>query len=103
MLSLTSKLFPYPSMAKEKIITHSIYILLMIILNVINHNIAFAQQSTSIKLKDLAGSSGIDFIHYAPRPRWCEIGPTVVGAATNEGLNLVFEQEKEYWKSNGRQ
>ena len=43
----------------------------------------------------MASSSGIDFIHYAPRPRWCEIGPTVVGTATNEGLNLVFEQEKE--------
>ena len=102
MFSLTSKLFLYSTMTKEKIITHCIYALLIIILIIINHNIAFAQQNTSIKLKDLAGSSGIDFIHHAPRPRWCEIGPTVVGTATNEGLSLVFEQEKEYWKSNGR-
>ena len=102
MLSLTSKLFPYSAMAKEKTIAHYVYFLFITISSVINNNIAFAQQNTSIKLKDLASSSGIDFIHYAPRPRWCEIGPTVVGAATNEGLNLVFEQEKEYWKSNGR-
>ena len=102
MFSLTSKLFLYSTMTKEKIITHCIYALLMIILIIINHNIAFAQQNTSIKLKDLAGSSGIDFIHHAPRPRWCEIGPTVVGTATNEGLSLVFEQENEYSKSNGR-
>ena len=102
MFSLTSKLFLYSTMTKEKIITHCIYALLIIILIIINHNIAFAQQNTSIKLKDLASSSGIDFIHHAPRPRWCEIGPTVVGTATNEGLSLVFEQEKEYWKSNGR-
>ena len=49
-----------------------------------------------IFLKDKTNESGIDFIHYAPRPRWCEIGPTVVGAATNEGLNLVFNEEKEF-------
>ena len=102
MFSLNSKLFTYSIRAKEKMTTHYIYLLLIIILNVINHNIVFAQQSTSIKLKDLSSFSGIDFIHHAPRPRWCEIGPTVIGASTNEGLNLVFEQEKEYWKSNGR-
>lgn len=102
ILSLTSKLFIYETMTKERKITHFIYIVFIIIFNVINHSISFAQHNTSIKLIDLASSSGIDFIHYAPRPRWCEIGPTVVGAATNEGLNLVFEQEKEYWKSNGR-
>ena len=55
-----------------------------------------------IYLEDRTDHSGIDFIHYAPRPRWCEIGPSVVGAATNEGLNLVFEEEKEYWRSNNR-
>ena len=55
-----------------------------------------------IFLKDKTNESGIDFIHYAPRPRWCEIGPSVVGAATNEGLNLVFNEEKEFWKSNNR-
>ena len=50
----------------------------------------------AIFLKDKSQTSGIDFVHYAPRPRWCEIGPYVVGAATNEGLSLVFEEEKEY-------
>ena len=89
-------------MARAKINIYLMYPLLIFILGVINQNIAFAQEKSSIRLKDLASSSGIDFIHYAPRPRWCEIGPTVVGAATNEGLSLVFEQEKEYWKSNGR-
>ena len=74
----------------------------MFVLGTTFHNIVFAQDKPSIRLKDMASYSGIDFIHYAPRPRWCEIGPTVVGAATNEGLSLVFEQEKEYWKSNGR-
>ena len=55
-----------------------------------------------IFLKDRSKNSGIDFIHYAPRPRWCEIGPSVVGAATNEGLSLVFDEEREFWKSNNR-
>ena len=61
-----------------------------------------AQTTSTISLKDRSVTAGINFVHYAPRPRWCEIGPTVVGSATNEGLSLVFEQEKEYWKSNGR-
>lgn len=60
------------------------------------------QVLSSILLVDKSDKAGIDFVHFAPRPRWCEIGPTVVGTATNEGLSLVFEQEKEYWKSNGR-
>ena len=55
-----------------------------------------------IYLKDKTDDSGIDFIHYAPRPRWCEIGPSVVGTATNEGLDLVFKEEREFWKSNNR-
>ena len=53
------------------------------------------QPKDKIYLEDKTEFSGIDFIHYAPRPRWCEIGPSVVGAATNEGLSLVFEEEKE--------
>ena len=57
---------------------------------------------TSILLKDKTQKSGIDFIHFAPRPRWCEIGPSVVGAATNESLNLIFKEKEEFWKSNGR-
>ncbi|SUZ80632.1 uncharacterized protein METZ01_LOCUS33486 [marine metagenome] len=61
-----------------------------------------AQATSTISLQDRSVAAGINFVHYAPRPRWCEIGPTVVGSATNEGLSLVFEQEKEYWKSNGR-
>ena len=102
IIVLTSKLFLYDLMAKTKINTYLIYTLLTFVLSTTFHNIVFAQDKPSIRLKDMAPYSGIDFIHYAPRPRWCEIGPTVVGAATNEGLSLVFEQEKEYWKSNGR-
>ena len=60
------------------------------------------QTASTISLQDRSVAAGINFVHYAPRPRWCEIGPTVVGSATNEGLSLVFEQEREYWKSNGR-
>ena len=60
------------------------------------------QAASTISLQDRSVAAGINFVHYAPRPRWCEIGPTVVGSATNEGLSLVFEQEREYWKSNGR-
>ena len=67
------------------------------------NNLIFPNQpKDKIYLEDKTEFSGIDFIHYAPRPRWCEIGPSVVGAATNEGLSLVFEEEKEYWKSNNR-
>ena len=66
-------------------------------------NIGLANEITNkIYLEDRTNDSGIDFIHYAPRPRWCEIGPSVVGTATNEGLSLVFEEEKEFWKSNNR-
>lgn len=61
-----------------------------------------AQQKSVIRFENSLEKSGIDFVHYAPRPRWCEIGPTVQGIATNEGLNLVFEEEREYWKSGGR-
>ena len=60
------------------------------------------QTVSTISLQDRSATAGIDFVHYAPRPRWCEIGPTVVGSATNEGLSLVFEEEKEYWKSGDR-
>ena len=67
------------------------------------NNFGFASDvQDKIYLEDRTNHSGIDFIHYAPRPRWCEIGPSVVGAATNEGLSLVFEEEKEYWRSNNR-
>ena len=58
--------------------------------------------NAQIRFEDGTLDSGIDFIHFAPRPRWCEIGPTVVGSATNEELSLVFDQEKEFWNSNGR-
>ena len=61
-----------------------------------------SQPISSIYLKDKSNNSGIDFLHFAPRPRWCEIGPTVVGTATNEELSLVFDEEGEFWKSNGR-
>ena len=82
----------------------SFNIVFIIILQIIlSWEICFANNSEEvIFLKDKSQTSGIDFVHYAPRPRWCEIGPSVVGAATNEGLSLVFEEEKEYWKSNNR-
>ena len=62
----------------------------------------FVEINAQIRFEDGTLDSGIDFIHFAPRPRWCEIGPTVVGSATNEELSLVFDQEKEFWNSNGR-
>ena len=58
--------------------------------------------STSIYFSNVQQQVGIDFVHYAPRPRWCEIGPTVQGAATNEGLKRVFLEEKEFWQSGNR-
>ena len=61
-----------------------------------------SQPSSLIYFKDNTKISGIDFVHFAPRPRWCEIGPSVLGTATNEELGLVFKEEKEFWKSNGR-
>ena len=73
-----------------------LYVLLSLDMCLVNNS------EEAIFLKDKSQTSGIDFVHYAPRPRWCEIGPSVVGAATNEGLSLVFEEEKEYWKSNNR-
>ncbi len=62
----------------------------------------YSQIKSSMLLVDNTFKSGIDFIHYAPRPRWCEIGPSVVGSATNEELNLIFNEEEEFWNSNGR-
>ena len=62
----------------------------------------YGQTNGTIYLEDNSLDSGIDFVHYAPRPRWCEIGPSVVGTATNEELSLVFQEEGELWKSNGR-
>ena len=78
-----------------------VVILYLIIILPTESNLA-AGMDNQIYLKDKTDDSGIDFIHYAPRPRWCEIGPSVVGAATNEGLDLVFEEEREFWKSNNR-
>ena len=72
-------------------IYHMSNIVFIIILQIIlSWDICFANNSEEvIFLKDKSQTSGIDFVHYAPRPRWCEIGPSVVGAATNEGLSLV--------------
>ena len=36
--------------------------------------IVFGSPSKGIQFEDKSNSSGIDFVHYAPRPRWCEIG-----------------------------
>ena len=57
---------------------------------------------TTMFFKDVTKEVGVDFVHYAPRPRWCEIGPTVRGVSTNEELLQVFHEEKEYWKSSSR-
>jgi hypothetical protein len=68
-----------------------------------NFNICVGGESReSIYLQDNSQNAGIDFVHFAPRPRWCEIGPSIVGTATNEELSLVFQEEEEFWKSNGR-
>ncbi len=56
----------------------------------------------SIRFEDRKSAAGIDFIHHAPRPRWCEVGPTVSGVATNESLQLLFQEGREFWKSRER-
>ena len=89
-------------MIENRIILHYIYTFFNLAILPLGITNIQAQTASTISLQDRSVSAGIDFVHYAPRPRWCEIGPTVVGTATNEGLSLVFEQEKEYWKSNGR-
>ena len=87
----------------EKLIGHMINFVLVILFIFSLKNIGLASEiPVKIYLEDRTDDSGIDFIHYAPRPRWCEIGPSVVGTATNEGLSLVFEKEKEFWRSNNR-
>ena len=68
-----------------------------------NFNICVGGESKeSIYLQDNSQNAGIDFVHFVPRPRWCEIGPSIVGTATNEELSLVFQDEGELWKSNDR-
>ena len=67
-----------------------------------NDDKGFKDAATVIYFENLIKKSGIEFVHYAIRPRWCEIGPTVRGTATNEELKLVFLEEKELWKSRGR-
>ena len=89
-------------MLKNRINSHYLYSFLLLTIMTLSDSNVIGQRLSSIFLVDKSKDAGIDFVHYAPRPRWCEIGPTVVGAATNEELSLVFEQEKEYWKSNGR-
>ena len=89
-------------MIEDRIILNYFYIFFSAAILSIGTNYIHGQTVSTISLQDRTIVAGIDFIHFAPRPRWCEIGPTVVGSATNEGLSLVFEQEKEYWKSNGR-
>ena len=88
---LESKIFPFPC----KYLTFALVLLTFC-------SFLESQPASSIYLMDNSKNAGIDFVHFAPRPRWCEIGPSVVGAATNEGLSLVFQEEEEFWKSNGR-
>ncbi|SVA21639.1 uncharacterized protein METZ01_LOCUS74493, partial [marine metagenome] len=88
---LESKIFPFPC----KYLTFALVLLTFC-------SLLESQPASSIYLMDNSKNAGIDFVHFAPRPRWCEIGPSVVGAATNEGLSLVFQEEEEFWKSNGR-
>ena len=89
-------------MRKDRIMLHYFNIFFSVAIISLSAAGIQAQATSTISLQDRSVAAGINFVHYAPRPRWCEIGPTVVGSATNEGLSLVFEQEKEYWKSNGR-
>ena len=89
-------------MVEERIVLHYVYIFFTAVMLSLGTTNIQGQAVSTISLQDRSATAGIDFVHYAPRPRWCEIGPTVVGSATNEGLSLVFEQENEYWKSNGR-
>ncbi|HIF27852.1 MAG TPA: VCBS repeat-containing protein, partial [Candidatus Marinimicrobia bacterium] len=89
-------------MVEERIVLHYVYIFFTAVMLSLGTTDIQGQAVSTISLQDRSATAGIDFVHYAPRPRWCEIGPTVVGSATNEGLSLVFEEEKEYWKSNGR-
>jgi len=89
-------------MVEERIVIHYVYIFFTAMMISLGTTDIQGQAVSTISLQDRSATAGIDFVHYAPRPRWCEIGPTVVGSATNEGLSLVFEEEKEYWKSNGR-
>ena len=89
-------------MIKVRIMLHYFNIFFSVVILSLSTTGIQGQTTSTISLQDRSVAAGIDFVHYAPRPRWCEIGPTVVGAATNEGLSLVFEEEKEYWKSNGR-
>jgi len=86
-------------MVEERIVLHYVYIFFTAAMISLGTTDIQGQAVSTISLQDRSATAGIDFVHYAPRPRWCEIGPTVVGSATNEGLSLVFEEEKEYWKS----
>ncbi len=45
-----------------------------------------AAPQTGIRVEDVLEESGIDFLHYGERHRWCEIGPQVQGIATNEEI-----------------
>ena len=92
----------YFHIVEERIALHCVHIFLTVTMLSLGPTDIQGQAVSTISLQDRSTAAGIDFVHYAPRPRWCEIGPTVVGSATNEGLSLVFEQENEYWKSNGR-
>ena len=85
---------------RNKIIIYFIFILLNIFLSLGSY--LYGDSNSNIYLNDKTIESGINFVHYAPRPRWCEIGPSVVGSATNEELSLVFNEEEEFWNSNGR-
>ena len=76
-------------------------LLITIIYFLLQYDKVECQSTRGIIFENMSDSSGIDFIHYAPRPRWCEIGPSVVGSATNEELKLVFNESKEFWNSNG--
>ena len=59
-----------------------------------NINICIGGESSeSIYLQDNSQNAGIDFVHFAPRPRWCEKGPSIVLNDKKEELILLFEDE----------
>ena len=80
---------------EERIALHCVHIFLTVTMLSLGATDIQGQAVSTISLQDRSNAAGIDFVHYAPRPRWCEIGPTVVGSATNEELSLVFDKEKE--------
>lgn len=56
-----------------------------------------AKPAAMISFVNVLAESGIDFLHYGERHRWCEIGPQVQGIATNEEIMAsLFDNPVEF-------